>query len=93
LGSYLGFPNFVDLSPTLDNWPGGCGSSIGTVAGPYNLIPPAVPSPKTVAITYVDLEFQGVKVTLYDKVGATAVANYPDIRIVMTTSKEQIALP
>jgi hypothetical protein len=93
LGSYLGFPNFIQLSPTLDNWPGGCGSGLGMVAGPYNVIPPAVPSPKTVAITYVDLEFMGVTVTLYDKVGATAVAHYPDIRIVLTTSKEQTALP
>ena len=93
LGSYIGFPNFVALSPTLDNWGGGCGSTNGMVAGPYTLIPPAVPSPKTVAITYVDQTFHGVKVTLYDKVGATAVANYPDIRLVLTTSQEQTALP
>lgn len=93
LGSYLGFPDFVALSPTLDDWGGGCGSTNGMVAGPYTLIPPAVPSPKTVAITYVDQTFHGVKVTLYDKVGATAVATYPDIRLVLTTSREQTASP
>lgn len=93
LGSYLGFPNFVDLSPTLDNWGGGCSSSQALVSGPFTVVPPAVPSPKTVAITYVDLEFRGVTVTLYDKVGATAVASYPDLRIVFTTAEERIALP
>jgi hypothetical protein len=93
LGGYLGFPNLVDLSPTLDNWGGGCGPSQALVSGPFTVVPPAVPSPKTVGITYVDLEFRGVTVTLYDKVGATAIASYPDIRIVFTTPEERTALP
>jgi len=92
LGAYLGFPRFVDLSPTLDDW-GGCSTSQAMVAGPYFANPPAVPIRKAVVITYVELEFRGVKVTLYDKVGATAVANYPDFRIVFTTPEELTALP
>jgi hypothetical protein len=92
LGGYLGFPDFVSLSSTLDNW-GGCSTSQPIVDGPFYANPPAVPSRTVIVITYVDLEFRGVKVTLYDKVGATAVVHYPDIRIVFTTPEEQVALP
>jgi hypothetical protein len=58
-----------------------------------NVVPPAVPQTKTIIVTYMDVVYNGMKVTVYDKVGASAVATYPSFHVVYTTSKERDLLP
>ncbi|HET9940688.1 MAG TPA: hypothetical protein VFR25_06275 [Candidatus Eisenbacteria bacterium] len=92
-GGHLPIPDLVLLSPNVDPWPGGCGTSQEMVRGPMVILPPVVPTPTRAAVTYMDLDYQGVKLTVYDKVGATAVATYPDIHYVYVTPEEEQALP
>jgi hypothetical protein len=93
LGANFGYINLIDASPVLEQWPGGCGGGDYNVQGPMNVVPPAVPQTKTIIVTYMDVVYNGMKVTVYDKVGASAVATYPSFHVVYTTSKERDLLP
>ena len=48
----------------------------------FGVYPPAIPAPVDVNVTFVDVEFQGLRVTVYDGAGHTATATYPPLRLV-----------
>jgi hypothetical protein len=89
LGSSYGYINLVEASPTLDQIGGYCGGGFTSVQGPMNAVPPAVPQTKAVVVTYMDVLYKGLKITVYDKVGASALATYPPYRVVYTTPEER----
>jgi len=78
-GTYSGFPFGV---PEIDQASEAIGPGAGCASGPpswldrVTLFPPAVASPTPVFVTYMDVEFIGMSVTVYDKVGAKATATF-----------------
>jgi hypothetical protein len=93
LGAEFGFPDIVDASPVLEPWNGGC-TSAGAydVYGPFYVLPPAAPSRREAAISYAQLEYYGIKLTVYDKVGASASVTYPTLRITFKIPMESTPL-
>lgn len=89
----VGFPDLVEASPLLERWQGGCYSGSTGILGPIVVLPPAVPIRRTAILTYADVEYRGITVTVYDKVGATATTTFPDVRIVFTSPEERTAAP
>lgn len=55
--------------------------------------PPAVSSPVNVFVTYLDVEYQGVRATVYDVSGEFTSRTLPDIRVVYTTPEERTVEP
>ncbi len=90
--SGLGFPDIMGASPVLARWNGGCGGDY-EVYGPFYVLPPAVPVRRVASISYAELEFHGVKVTVYDKVGASASAAYPMLKLTLKVPDEPTPLP
>lgn len=86
-------PNIIDTSPVLERWNGGCGGSDGAVYGPFYVLPPAVPVKRAAAISYVQMEYYGVKVTVYDTAGASTSASYPTLRLTIKVPEEPTPLP
>jgi hypothetical protein len=82
-----------EANPSVEWVHGRC--TIGTtgIIGPITVLPPAVPIQNDAILTYADVRYLGIKVTAYDKVGATATTTFPDLRIVFTSSEERTAAP
>jgi hypothetical protein len=57
------------------------------------LLPPAAASPTDVFLTYVDVEFIGISVTVYDSAGTSAKTTFPNLRVVFTTTEEKTVAP
>jgi len=84
--------------PSLEQVSDAFGTYYGCISGggyldQYTLQPPAVASPTTAFVTYMEAQFIGVSVTVYDKVGATATTSFPDLRVAYTTSEEATVAP
>jgi hypothetical protein len=89
LGSSYAYINLEDASPALEQIGGYCGGGFHSVQGPMNAVPPAVPQKQAVIVTYMDVLYNGMKITVYDKVGASAVATFPPYHVVFTTPEER----
>lgn len=72
---------------------GGCISGGGRYIQWLLLSPPAVPTVTNVFLTYLDAEFIGISVTVYDKVGASATTTFPNLRVVYVTIMEKTVSP
>jgi len=92
LGSNYGYINLVEASPVLEQLGGYCGGGFNSVQGPMRAIPPGVPQPTIIIVTYMDVVYNGLKFTVYDKVGASAVATVSAFHVVFTTPEERDAL-
>lgn len=92
LGDQFGMPNIIDASPVLERWNGGCGGDYAVI-GPFYVLPPAVPVRREASISYMQLEYYGVKVTVYDTVGASVSASYPTLRLAVKVPTEPTPLP
>lgn len=92
LGGEFGLPNLIDASPVLERWNGGCGGDYAVI-GPFYVNPPAVPVRREASVSYLVLEYYGVKVTVYDVVGASASATYPTLRLTLKVPTEPTPLP
>ncbi len=92
LGAEFGFPDILNASTVLKPWNGGCGGGY-EVYGPFYVLPPAVPSQRVASISYIQLEYYGIKVTVYDKVGASASATYPTLKLTLKIPDEPTPLP
>ncbi len=92
-GSGFGFPYILDEATNLVNLGGYCGSGSVGFGGPWMALPPAVPTETEVVLTYLDAEYIGGRVTVWDKVGANAVLQLPNLEIVYTTLEEKNAAP
>jgi len=57
------------------------------------ILPPAVPSPVNVFITYLDVEFRGIRATVYDAAGETAARRFANVRMIYTTPEERSVAP
>lgn len=93
LGVNIGAPNIIDTSPVLERWNGGCGGSDGAIYGPFYVLPPAVPVRREASISYAQMEYYGVKITVYDTAGALVSASYPTLRLTLKVPKEPTPLP
>ncbi len=71
----------------------GCVSNDNDRLVSFGVYPPAVSSPIDISITYLDVEYRGISATVYDASGATAVARWPNLRIIYTTEKERGVAP
>lgn len=67
-----------------------CGPSSLSRFGVY---PPAIPSAVDVNVTFADVEYQGLRVTVYDGAGHTATATYPPLRLVYRAYGEKPSPP
>lgn len=94
LGQDFGFPDIIGASPVLEDWMGGCYSP-GTyqIYGPFRVLPPAVPSPRDAGIHYATLDYYGIKMTVYDKVGASASVTHPTLRVTFKVPMETTPFP
>jgi len=92
-GTSSGFPDLIEASPVLEEWQGGCYYGSTGILGPIVVLPPAVLTQRTAILTYADVEYRGITVTVYDKVGATATTSFPDLRIVFPSPEERAAAP
>lgn len=88
----FGFPDIVGRSNLLEPWSGGCGGG-PSVLGPIYVLPPATASRRTAIVTYVDVEYHGISVTVYDDFGASVSTSFPDWRVVYTTVEEKASAP
>lgn len=93
LGINIGAPNIIDTSPVLERWNGGCGGSDGVVYGPFYVLPPAVPVRREAGISYAQMDYYGVKITVYDTAGASVSASYPTLRLTIKVPEEPTPLP
>lgn len=73
--------------------PSGCATGPPGWLDWFVLLPPAASEPTDVFLTYIDQEFIGVTVTVYDSSGASAKATFPNLRVVFTTSEEKSVAP
>ncbi len=93
-GSGVGFPNLLAASTLLESWNGGCYNAPPYwVFGPIVVLPPVVPSKLTAIISYADVRYHGISVTVHDATGASASSSFPDWRIVFTSPEEKAAAP
>jgi hypothetical protein len=92
LGVQIGAPDIIDTSPVLERWNGGCGGGY-EVYGPFYVLPPAVPDRREASVSYAQMEYYGVKVTVYDTAGASASASYPTLRVTLKVPQEPTPLP
>jgi hypothetical protein len=85
--------------PDLDVFIDAFGSPSGCASGPpswldwYYLLPPAAPAPTSIFLTFIDLEFIGVSVTIYDAAGESATTTFPNLRMNRTTTEETATAP
>ena len=73
------FPLIATASPYFGVPTRPCGPQSLSRFGVY---PPAIPSAVDVNVTFVDVEFQGLHVTVYDGAGHTATATFPPLRLI-----------
>ncbi len=84
--------------PHLENGSEFFGATLGGLCYPLpffavGVYPPAVATPRNIFITYADIEYKGIRVTVYDAAGSTATATFPDLRLVYQTLEERQATP
>ena len=89
--SCVAFPQFAAASqyfgvPTRQCGPSGMLSRFG-------VYPPAIPAPVDVNVTFVDVEYQGLRVTVYDGAGQTATTTFPPLRLVYRAYGEKPSPP
>ena len=65
----------------------------GTWLAHWSLQPPAVVSASNIFITYLDVSYLGVTVTVYDGAGNSTSTVLPDLRIIYTTDEERYTEP
>lgn len=59
----------------------------------FGLYPPALPSPRDVYVTHVELFVSGISITAYDQSGATAEVSFPNFYAVFSNSTEDQTAP
>ncbi|HET9940687.1 MAG TPA: hypothetical protein VFR25_06270 [Candidatus Eisenbacteria bacterium] len=89
LGELYGAIDLEAASPVLEDLGGYCGGNFHYVQGPMRAVPPGVPQVTTIVVTYMDVVYNGLKITVYDKVGASAVATVPAFHVVFVTPEER----
>jgi hypothetical protein len=86
-----GFPDLVAASSAVEEWNGGCYDTPPYwVLGPIVIVPPAVPARLNAIISYADVRFHGISVTVHDATGASASSSFPDWRIVYRSPEETL---
>jgi len=84
------FPMIATASPYFGVPTRLCGPQTLSRFGVY---PPAIPAPVDVNVTFVDVEFQGLHVTVYDGAGHTATATFPPLRLIHRAYGEKPSPP
>jgi len=84
------FPMISTASPYFGVPTRPCGP--GTLSR-FGVYPPAVPSAVDVNVTFVDVEYQGLHVTVYDGAGHTATATFPPLRLIYRAYGEKPSPP
>ena len=70
-----------------------CGPQLYEVFSRFGIYPPAVPTAYDVSVTYLDVEYRGIRAVVYDAAGASATANFPNLRLIYMTAGERQAPP
>jgi hypothetical protein len=83
-----GFPR-IDKSSPYFGVPTKCGS--GEQLLRFGIYPPAVPTVIDVNVTYLDVEYRGLRATVYDAAGESATATFPPLRLVYRSYRETSA--
>lgn len=88
------FPGIQGSTSALGLRLTGCGTRpFGSYLAHWSLQPPAAIPPRNIFVTYVDVTYIGVSVTVYDGAGDSAGAAFPDLRIIYTTDEERHTKP
>jgi len=91
--SVSAFPPLAAASSSFGPALVGCVSDNRDALMTFTVNPPAAPSPTEISITYVDVEYRGLRATIYDASGTKATALWPPLRLIYTTDRERAALP
>jgi hypothetical protein len=86
------FSSIIKSIPSSGPQPKGCGFN-GDSFKWFGLYPPSVPQGIDVFLTYADVEYRDIAVTVYDKVGAKAAVTFPNLKIKYTTWEEKRVSP
>lgn len=93
-GSYgLGFPDILNAAANLTSWNGGCGSYSSGIAWPYYVEPPVIPTRRAAVLSYAEVDYRGILVKVYDKIGASAELALPDLKLTFLSSEEEKSAP
>ena len=84
----------IDLaSPYFGTPVAPCGPQLYEVFSRFGIYPPAVPTAYDVSVTYLDVEYRGLRAVVYDAAGASATASFPNLRVIYMTNGERLAPP
>lgn len=86
-------PDMLSVATNVRQMGGGCGEFSAGVLYPWIVMPPVTPSDTIAVVSFVDVHYQGISVTVYDKVGASATTTFPDVHLRFTTQEEKTVLP
>lgn len=95
-GVYAIYPFYVpDLAGefAVFGFPDGCAAGPPSWIDWFDILPPAVPSTTSVFLTYIDLDYMGITVTVYDAAGESATTSFSDLRKTSITSEEEATPP
>ncbi len=59
----------------------------------FGFYPPGVPTAVDANVTFLDVEYRGIHVTVYDGAGLTATATFPSLRLVYRAYGEKPSPP
>jgi hypothetical protein len=85
------FPAFATASPYFGQPTRPCNG--GNPLTRFGVYPPAIPAPVDVNVTFVDVEYQGLRVTVYDGAGQTATTTFPTLRLIYRAYGEKPSPP
>jgi hypothetical protein len=85
------FPVFATASPYFGLPTKQCNGAFALSR--FGVYPPAIPAPVDVNVTFVDIEYQGLRATVYDGAGQTATATFPPLRLIYRAYGEKSSPP
>ena len=87
----IAFPAIATASPSFGVPTKQCGSY--TALSRFGIYPPALSPARNVNVTFLDVEYRGIRVTVYDATGLTATTTFPPLRLVYRSYGEKQSPP
>ena len=85
------FPAIGSASPYFGKPVKECGASYPLAR--FGIYPPGVPSAIDVNVTFLDVEYRGIHVTIYDGAGHQATTTFPSLRLIYRAYREKRSPP
>jgi hypothetical protein len=90
-GGCTAFPAIAAASPYFGRPVKSCGAQYPLSR--FGIYPPGVPAAIDVNLTFLDVEYRGIHVTVYDAAGLKATTTFPPLRLVYRTYNEKRSPP